>query len=128
MSIHHGKDGVVKVGGTAIASVDSWSLGLKAATADKTAMGDTWESHTVGMLSGDGKVSCWLDPSDASQEALTIGAAVALTLYEQGTTTGLHYWSFNATVTGVDESGNTTVNSKREFAFKINGAASRLTA
>lgn len=128
MSVHHGKDGVVKVGSNVIASTNSWTLSLKADTADKSAIGDSWKSHTVGLLSGDGKVSCYLDPADASQESLTIGASVTLNLYEQGTTTGLMYWTFTATITGLDEAGDPTKNSTREFTYTVNGAASRLTA
>ena len=128
MSVRHGKDGVVKVGSSTIASVQSWSLNLKAATGDKSSLGDAWESHTVGLLSGDGKVSCFLDPADSAQESLTIGASVTLNLYEQGTTTGLKYWTFTATITSIDESGDTSKNSQRDFSFKINGAASRSTA
>ena len=56
MGVQHGKDGVVKVGSTTIASVTSWKLNTKAATSDKSAMGDTWESHLIGLLSGDGSL------------------------------------------------------------------------
>ena len=128
MSVHHGKDGVVKQGSNTIASVTSWKMSRKAATADKSALGDTYESHIIGLLSGDGSVDCLLDPSDTAQEALTIGASVTLNLYPQGTTTGLKYLTFTASITGIDDSGTLTDTSKRSFTFKANGTISWSTA
>ena len=128
MAVRHGKDGVVKQGSNTIASVTSWKMSEKAATADKSAMGDTYESHLVGLLSGDGSIDCLLDPSDTAQEALTIGASVTLNLYPQGTTTGLKYLTFTATIVSLDFAGSLTEPSKRSFGFKANGTISWSTA
>lgn len=129
MAVRHGKDGVVKVGANTVASVTAWSLSEKIATVDKSAIGDTDETHLVGLKSGSGKVDCLLDPADANgQEALTLGASVTLNLYPQGTTTGLKYWTFTATIESLDGQGGVTEVGKRSFGFKANGAISWATA
>ena len=110
MTVHHGKDGVVKQGSNTIASVTGWKFSGKTAVADKSALGDSWESHVPGLNSADGSIDCFLDPSDTAQEALTEGASVTLNLYPQGTTAGLKYWTFTATITGLDLSATITDN------------------
>ena len=128
MAVRHGKDGVIKQGSNTIASVTSWKMSEKAATADKSALGDTYESHVIGLLSGDGSIDCLLDPADTAQQALTVGASVTLNLYPQGTTATNKYLTFTATVTGIDFSGSITEPSKRSFSFKANGTITENTA
>lgn len=129
MAIQHGKDGTVKVGSNTVGSIVSWSLSEKTATADTTAMGATYETHVIGVISGDGTIECYLDPADATgQEALTSGASVTLNLYPQGTTTGKKYKTMTATLNALDLDVNVTAASKRKFGFKANGTISWSTA
>lgn len=98
----HGKDGSVKVGGSAVALVDSWDLTLDVADLDVTSVGDTWQALQAGggirKVSGSIKVKHAVDDSGGQDVLMSNaigGTAVALSLYESGTTS---YWSGTAMV------------------------------
>lgn len=98
----HGKDGSVKVGGSAVALVDSWDLTLDVADLDVTSIGDTWQSLQAGgglkKASGSIKVKHSMDDTTGQDTLLSnaiAGSAVALSLYESGTSS---YWSGTAMV------------------------------
>ncbi len=90
MAVHHGKLGKVKIGTTnTVAEVTKFSISESVSTADATSMGDTAETHTVGIPSWSGKIEANYDPADTNgQVALTIGASLTLGLYTEGDGTG----------------------------------------
>lgn len=98
----HGKDGSVKVGGSAVALVDSWDLTLDVADLDVTSVGDTWQSLQAGggLRKVTGSIKCKNATDDTVGQDVLLsnaigGTAVALTLYESGTTS---FWSGTAMV------------------------------
>lgn len=123
MARHTGKEGSITVGGTAVGEITDFSFEERAATIDNRALGLTWDEHTVGSKSWDGTANAQIDPADAGQAALTNGAAVALVLYVEGTSSGKRRYSGNVSVTslGVGVAGNNE-HSTVAFAFKGDGA------
>lgn len=127
MTTYHGKDGVVKAGGVAVGEVQNFKLSAQVSTADDTAMGDTSETHLVGVKSWSGTLECSLDPGDAAQAGLVEGASVALELYPHTTGAGNLKLSGTATVTQVDDTVDRSQVNKSSFNFKGNGALTRAT-
>lgn len=130
MAVHHGKLGKVKIGTTnTVAEVTKFSISESVSTADATSMGDTAETHTVGIPSWSGKIEANYDPADTNgQVALTIGASLTLGLYTEGDGTGKKYLSGTATVTGLTIDASFTDNVKFSADIKGNGALTRATA
>lgn len=84
-----GEDGVVEVGGTAVAHVNNWSYNEEGAKVPVPAMGDSAIVELAGKPRVNGTVRCWYDDAaDAGQAALAQGAQVALNLFPKANTTG----------------------------------------
>lgn len=123
MANYHGKDGVVKVAGAAVAGVKTFSVTTTAKVADNSAMGQDWETHIEGktVKSWTATVECNYDQGDAAQVALIEGASIALQLFPEGAPSGAHYLSGTATITsvGISQSKDSTV--PRTFQAQGNG-------
>lgn len=129
MGVHHGKSGTVKIGSDTIAEITAFSLNEDIDIVDSTVMGDTAKDHENGVPEWDGDLSCFWDEGDTNgQEALTIGAVVALKMYPEGAGTGAKYYYGNATVQkigiAVVKDGIVT----RSFTFKGKAALTLGTA
>lgn len=123
MSTHLGKEGVIKVGGTAVGEVVSFVLNQDVELVPDTALGDDFRTLKAGSKSWGGTLTCMYDPSDAAQAALTSGATVALLLYPEGEASGDQQFSGNAIVgpMSVNVSGNDAI-SEATFAYEGTGA------
>lgn len=89
MANHTGSEGVVKVAGSTIAELRNWSISEVADMLEDTSMGDTAKTFKSSLTSGTGSLDCWWDETDTNgQEAMTVGASVALVLYPEGDTGG----------------------------------------
>ena len=128
MATHHGKSGVVKVGGVTVAEVDRWNVRETVETADDTAMGDAAMTHLVGIPGWNGSLQCHWDETDTlGQQALTIGASVTLALYPEGAGSGATYYTGTASITdkGIEVAKNGVVS--QSFDFLGNGALTKTT-
>lgn len=101
MACISGNDGVVKVGANAVGKIVSFEVEETAETLDCTAMGDQWNTVTPGRNSWTASLTVRWQRSDAGQNALTVGASVAVLLYPEGDATGSAELSGNAVVTKV---------------------------
>jgi hypothetical protein len=123
MATRHGKNGVVKGNGNAVAEVQDFTLNEQIGTADDTAMNDAWETHLVGIGSWEGSISCSWDPTDTNgQEAFVAGASISVALYSEGTGSGAHVDSGTATINKVTKNTKRDGVVSRSFDFKGNGA------
>jgi hypothetical protein len=100
MAYHTGKGGRVRVGSNTVAAVQSWSLDIQTETAKGWGMGDAWTTSETTVKSWSGNVECYLDPTDAGQDALTPGSIVTLEFYPHGFASGDAYYTGSAIVTG----------------------------
>lgn len=126
MATHTGNGGEVQIGANVVAEVLSWSLSEGINVVDDTVSGDTADTHKTGTTNWNGSVSCYWDETDATgQEAMTIGAAVALHLLPDGSTTGDIDFDGNATITAIERSSANNSIVTANFTFQGNGALTR---
>lgn len=118
-----GNTGTVEIGGNEVAEVVDFSYEQGVAIVDDTVLGDTADTHLSGTTNGTGTVNCMWDKSDSTgQEAMTIGASVAIVFYPEGNASTNRSVTATATVNsvGVAVAKNTVIT--RAFGLTINGA------
>jgi hypothetical protein len=102
MGTHIGNEGSVAVGANTVAEVESWSWTETVATAEKSAIGDSYVARIAGIKDGNGSITVFWDETDTNgQEALTIGATVTVNLYPEGATSTDKYLTGSCIVTEV---------------------------
>jgi len=102
--------------------VQEFAVTESAGTNDDTAMGDTDETHLVGIKSWNGTLKCSSDASDAAQQALAVSASIALELYPESAGSGQEKLTGTATITEVTRNVNRSNVVERNLNFKGNGA------
>lgn len=128
MTTTHGKNGKVKIGANAVAEITKWTLNESVPTADSTAMGDSWQTHEIGIPSWSGSLEGHYDPGDTNgQVALGAGDSVTLKFYHDGDASGKAYRTGTATVTGRVINSDMGDTNKISFEFTGNGALSDAT-
>lgn len=129
MTTYIGNEGKVKLGSDAIAEVTSFSITVSAATADKSALGDAWDSHHVGSKSWTAQIDCYLDQTDADgQASLSAGSEIELlNLYAASDAAGRKYFSGAATVTQVTLQASRNQTVTYSMQVQGNGALSEAT-
>lgn len=101
MAAIHGKDGNVKIGGSAGASITAWTIDfLGPALFDASPLQDTWQTLQDGQRSASGSIVCNFDTSDSNvQEALRADAVGGTTATLQLYVNGTNYFSVPAYIT-----------------------------
>lgn len=128
MSNHVGKDGVIKVNGTAVAEVRSIEITEEAGTVDDTVMGDSWETHQVTQKRWSGAAEVFWDEADAGQAALlVVGASVTFNAYFEGADSGDTYKTGTATVEKLSIKSTHNGMVEASVSLKGNGAVSQTT-
>ena len=127
MTTYHGKNGVVRVNGVAVAEVQNFKVTTQVTTVDATAMNADDETHLPGVKSWSGSLEYSLDPADPAQNALVEGASIALDLYPSTTVAGQRKLSGTATVTQGDTTIDRSQVNKASCSFKGNGPLARST-
>lgn len=127
MANHMGSEGVVRIGAAAVAEVRAWSIEESGDAVEDTSLGDAWRSYRPGLKSWSGSIECFWDPDDAGgQEALAVGAEVALELYPAGAEAGDAYFSGTGIVTAVTRRGSFDGMVEAVFRVQGSGALARL--
>lgn len=125
MTVHHGKDGVVKTGAVTVAKTTKWTVSEEQGVADTSVQASDYEEHVNGQKKASGSVDCRLDDSDTNgQVALTPGASVTLNLYPDGAAQGMRYWTGTVTITNVNTNSDKGDSNMRSFSWQSNGAFS----
>jgi hypothetical protein len=123
MAVHHGKNGKVKLGTNVVAAVTKFSVAETVGDSDTTAMGDTAQTHIVGIPGWSGKIEGNYDPLNTTgQVALAIGTSVSVGLYTDGDASGKKYLSGTASVVGVSREASHTDRATFAIDIKGNGA------
>lgn len=126
MPVIHGKNGKVKFSANAIAEITRIRVNETVPFADSTAMGDTAQTHNVGVPTWTAEVECRYDPADTNGQAtVAIGASVTIGFYTQGDVAGRTYRSGTATIVGTNEEGTFTENVTFSFQLQGNGALAK---
>lgn len=111
MAIYTGKDASVTVGGNALSSVESITIDEQAEIFTAIPLGATSATQDVGIATGSGSITYFVDPADSSgQGSLSIGASVSVILYGRGSSnTASPTRSFTAIVSSISH------NNARDF-------------
>ena len=80
MATHHGKEGVVTAGGTAVGELTSFTLETTGDVVEDTALTDATKSFVAGRTSFSGSLEMHFDETDTPQTNLVAGATIAFIL------------------------------------------------
>ena len=101
MATHHGKEGVVTVGGTAIGNVTGFTIDTTHDTVEDTELSDTSKTYLVGRGTFTASIDMNYDETDTQQSSLTTGSELSFVFLPEGNTTGDESFSGTGIVTGM---------------------------
>ena len=128
MATHHGKEGVVKAGGTGIGELTGFTLETTADVVEDTQLSDSTKSFVAGRTSFSGTLEMSYDETDSPQQTLTAGTTIAFILAPEGNSSGDETFTGSGIVTGM--SVNVTLDgiTTRSVTFQGTGTLTRGTA
>ena len=101
MATHHGKEGVVTVGGTAIGNVTGFTIDTTHDTVEDTALGDSMKSFLVGRGTYTASIDMNFDETDTGQTTMVQGAELTFAFLPEGNESGDRKFSGTGIVTGM---------------------------
>jgi len=101
MATHHGKEGVVTVGGSEMGEVTSFTLETTGDVVEDTALTDGTKSFVAGRTSFSGTIEMHFDETDTQQETLLAGASISFVLLPEGNASGDASYAGTGIVTGM---------------------------
>ena len=104
MAVHHGKEGEVAVGGTAVGELTSFTLETTGDVVESTQMSDGAKSFIAGRTSFSGTLEMHFDETDSGQTSLTAGASVTFKLLPEGSSSGDRKFEGAGIITGMSVS------------------------
>jgi hypothetical protein len=127
MATHHGKEGVVTAGGTAVGELTGFTLETTADVVEDTALSDATKSFLAGRTSFSGTLEMSYDETDSPQQTLTVGSSIAFIVLPEGNTSGDEKFSGTGIVTGMSVSNAMDAVVTRSVTFQGTGALTRAT-
>ncbi len=122
MATHHGKQGVVKAGGTAVGELTSFTLETTGDVVEDTALSDATKSFVAGRTSFSGTLEMHFDETDTPQTSLLAGASIAFILLPEGATSGDRSFTGTGIVTGMSVNNSMDAIISRTVTFQGTGA------
>ncbi len=122
MATHHGKQGVVKAGGTAVGELTSFTLETTGDVVEDTALSDSTKSFVAGRTSFSGTLEMHFDETDTPQTSLLAGASIAFILLPEGATSGDRSFTGTGIVTGMSVNNSMDAIISRTVTFQGTGA------
>jgi len=127
MATHHGKEGVVTAGGTAIGEITGFTLETTADVVEDTQLSDAAKSFITGRTSFSGSLDMNYDKSDAQQETLVVGSEISFVLLPEGNSAGDQSFSGTGIVTGMSITNGMDAIVSRNVTFQGTGSLSKST-
>ena len=121
MAVVHGKEGLVKAGGTAIGDLTGFTLETTGDVVESTALGDSDKSFTAGRTSFSGSLDMNFNRANAPQATLLAGSSIAFIVYPEGATSGDRTYSGSGIVTGMSTNNSMDGMVSRSVTFQGNG-------
>ena len=122
MATHHGKEGVVTVGGTAIGNVTGFTIDTTNDVVEDTSLEDTSKTFKAGRGTFTASIDMNYNEESTQQSSLLQGSSLSFVFLPEGNTSGDESFSGTGIVTsmsvGVTLDGMTT----RTVALQGNGA------
>ena len=125
MATHHGKEGVVTAGGTAIGEITGFTLETTADVVEDTELSDSTKSFLAGRTSFSGTLEMSYDETDSPQQTLTAGTSIAFILLPEGDTSGDESFTGSGIVTGMSVTNGMDAVITRSVTFQGTGALTR---
>ena len=101
MAVHHGREGEVVVGGSAVGELTSCTLETTGDVVESTQMSDGAKSFIAGRTSFSGTLEMHFDEADSVQTQLTAGASVTFKLLPEGSSSGDRKFEGAGIITGM---------------------------
>ncbi len=127
MATHHGKEGVVTAGGTAIGELTSFTIETTGDVVEDTELGDAAKTFLAGRTSFSGTLEMHYDETDTQQETLTAGSTISFVLLPEGNTSGDQSFSGSGIITGMSINNAMDAVVSRSVTFQGTGALTKST-
>ena len=127
MATHHGKEGVVTAGGTAVGELTSFTIETTGDVVEDTQLSDSTKSFLAGRTSFSGTLEMNYDETDAQQETLTAGSSISFVLLPEGNTAGDQSFTGTGIVTGMSINNAMDAVVSRSVTFQGTGALTKST-
>tara|TARA_Y100000592_G_scaffold47335_1_gene75220 strand:- start:1000 stop:1386 length:387 start_codon:yes stop_codon:yes gene_type:complete len=125
MATHHGKEGVVTAGGSAVGELTGFTLETTGDVVEDTQLSDATKSFVAGRTSFSGTLEMHYDETDSPQETLTAGSSIAFILLPEGNTSGDQSFTGTGIVTGMSINNAMDAVVSRSVTFQGTGALTR---
>jgi len=122
MATHHGKEGVVTVGGTEMGEVTSFTLETTGDVVEDTALTDATKSFVAGRTSFSGTIEMHYDETDTKQETLIAGSSISFVLLPEGNSSGDASYTGTGIITGMSINNSMDAIVSRSVTFQGTGA------
>ncbi len=122
MAIVHGKEGVIKAGGSVISDVTGFGLETTGDVVETTALGESVKSFTSGTTSFSGNIDVNFNRGDTVQNTLLAGSQIAFILYPEGASSGDRTYTGSGIVTGMSVSNSLDSMVTKSVTFQGTGA------
>ena len=127
MATHHGKEGVVTAGGTAVGELTSFTIETTGDVVEDTQLSDSTKSFLAGRTSFSGTLEMNYDETDTQQETLTAGSSISFVLLPEGNTSGDQSFTGTGIVTGMSINNAMDAVVSRSVTFQGTGALTKST-
>ena len=104
MATHHGKEGVLTIGGTTLNNATGFTVDTTHDVVEDTALGNSMKSFLVGRGSFTFSIDMNFDETDSGQTALVQGAELTFAFLPEGNESGDRKFSGTGIVTGMSVS------------------------
>ena len=125
MATHHGKEGVVKAGGTGIGELTGFTLETTADVVEDTALTDATKSFVAGRTSFSGSLDMNYDETDSPQQTLTVGSEIDFVLLPEGNSSGDESFTGSGIITGMSVTNGMDAIISRSVTFQGTGTLTR---
>jgi hypothetical protein len=122
MSVHHGKEGEVVVGGSAVGELVSFTLETTGDVVESTKMSDSAKTFIAGRTSFSGTLEMHFDEADSVQTQLVAGASITFKLLPEGSSSGDRKFEGASVITGMSVSQPLDGVVARSVTFQGTGA------
>ena len=101
MATHHGKEGVVTIGGTTLGNATGFTVDTTHDTVEDTALGNSMKTFLVGRGTYTASIDMNFDETDTGQTTMVQGAELTFAFLPEGNESGDRKFSGTGIVTGM---------------------------
>ena len=101
MATHHGKEGVITIGGTTLSNATGFTVDTTHDVVEDTALGDSMKSFLVGRGTFTFSIDMNFDETDTGQTTMVQGAELTFAFLPEGNESGDRKFSGTGIITGM---------------------------